>query len=74
MPYTDKADPNRIKRFNDIDEPIITKSSTDKLDPSLETPYTDSAEPQRANERKDIEDPMWTKSSTENEDPKRVKP
>lgn len=57
-PYTDKADPIRVKALKDMVLLQWTKSNTDIVLPSIAMPNTDIEDPSRRKFLMDREDPM----------------
>jgi len=48
----------RMKQRSDIDDPTVTKSSTDKEEPRRDSPNTDIEDPILAKLRNDRQEPM----------------
>jgi hypothetical protein len=74
MPYVLKLDPMREKFRMLKEEPKLTKSKTERLEPTLPIPYNDNERPQREKDRRDKVEPNPIISSKDRELPIRTRP
>jgi hypothetical protein len=74
IPYTEQADPTRMKLLHDSEDPRLAASNMDNELANRARPYKDRLDPQRTIDLIETADPKCTKSNTEKFDPMREAP